>query len=184
MTPGVNCPVSGTAMTAASAPSSAASTQVNVDSRRTLMPTSSVAVGSWLAPMMASPRLVLVKNRPEHDGQHGERPDQPQPLVRDLHAEDRDPVEGRERPRDRPPLVVEEPLLEGDGEQRHAGGGHEHDDPGRLEQRADDDALGQEAEQHPRQQRADARRGRTGRRSSAAGTACRWRRRRTRPGRS
>ena len=37
---------------------------MNVDSRRTLIPTSSVAVGSWLAPMIASPRLVLVKNSP------------------------------------------------------------------------------------------------------------------------
>ena len=64
MIPGVNWPVSGTAITAARPPSSAARTHVNVDRRRTLMPTSSVAVGSWLAPMIASPRLVRVKNSP------------------------------------------------------------------------------------------------------------------------
>ena len=137
-------------MTAASAPSSAASTHVNVDSRRTLMPTSSVAVGSWLAPMMASPRFVLVKNRPSTTARTASVP-----MSHSRWSETCTPKmvirSRRERPCDRAPLVVEEPLLEGDREEGDARCGHQHDDPRRLEQRADDDALGEEAEQHPGQ---------------------------------
>ena len=62
---------------------------MNVDNRRTLMPTSSVAVGSWLAPMIARPRLVRVKNNPSNTASTARVRDQPQPLIGDVHAEDR-----------------------------------------------------------------------------------------------
>ena len=155
MTPGVNWPVSGTAITAARPPSSAASTHVNVDNRRTLMPTSSVAVGSWLAPMMASPRLVRVKNTPSKTASTARVPINHSRWSEISHVEHGDAIDRRERLGDRTALVVEEPLLDGDREQCDAGRGDEQGHAGRLEERADDDPLGEEAEQHRRQQSTD-----------------------------
>ena len=95
------------------------------------------------------------EEHPEHHGEHGQHRDQPQTLIGDLHTEDRDAIERREGPRDRTALVVEEPLLDRDREQCDARGRDEEGHARRLEERADDDPFGEEAEQHRRQQTTD-----------------------------
>ena len=157
MMPGPKLPPSGTAISAASPPSRAASTHVKLDSRRTLIPTSSVAVGSWLAPRIARPRLVRVKNSPSSDGEHDERADQQQPLVGDLHAEHR-----RRGRRGRSALAIGLPwALPNQISMPMASSATpavatSSVTRGRVEQRPHDEPLGQEAHQRRRRR---ARRG-------------------------
>ena len=101
-------------------PSSAAIAHTSVESRRTLMPISSVAVGSWLAPRIARPRLVLRKNSASSAASTTSTPSEQQALIRDLHAEHADPVERRQRTVERAGRRLAEPDLDRGGEQRDA----------------------------------------------------------------
>ncbi len=62
--PGPKLPTTGAVSIPAIPARRPVSAHVKLDRRRTEIPISSVATGSWLTPRMASPRLVREKNRP------------------------------------------------------------------------------------------------------------------------
>jgi hypothetical protein len=64
--PGPKLPTTGAVSIPAMPASRPVSPQVKLDRRRTEIPISSVATGSWLTPRMARPRLVREKNRPSN----------------------------------------------------------------------------------------------------------------------
>ena len=134
---------------------------MKLDSRRTLIPMSSVATGSWLTPRMARPRLVREKNRPSSRARSS-RAARTRIRWSDTWMPNTDTRSNRPRAgwMKRSPGLAQ-PQLQRDGQERDAGRGHQQGDPGGVEQAADDDPLGGQghghrggqAEDHGRDQR-------------------------------